>query len=697
MSEESKGKILKLRQELETYEKSYRLDNLSLISDFDYDMLMRELIALENAYPEYEDANSISKRIGSDLAKGFKKIEHLSPMLSLDNVFSYEEFCDFDTRLKKVLGVSEDLEYCIEPKIDGVGLSLLYKDGLLLQALTRGDGKVGEDITANIGIIEGIVSRLNTENPPELIEIRGEVFMQAKEFERLNKLREDEGKSLYANPRNLTSGTVKLLDKKELVKRKLNAIFYFVGASKGFELDKQSDLGSILHSWNLSPLNYSKTALGAKAAYAKILELDEERVKFPFDTDGAVIKLNNTSLWEQAGFTVKFPRWAVAYKYKSQRAITTIRDITLQVGRTGVLTPVAELEKVFLSGSSVSRATLHNAEEIKRKDIRIGDKVLIEKAGEIIPAVVEVVEKDKRSEESKDFVFPENCPVCGTKLLRDDGEVYWRCPNYDCSEQVKRRLEHFASKPCMDIDGLGFANVEKLFDAKLITKPSDIYYLTKEKLLGLDKFQEKSAQNLIEAIKESKSKELYRLIFALGIFNVGEKIARDLARHFKTMQTLSVASKEELSAIDGIGEIVAISIRQYFSHEDNLSMINTLKELGLNFKAEEANSAILAGKIFVITGTLPTLKRTQAKDLIEKNGGVTSGSVSKNTTYLLCGENAGSKLEQAKKHNMQVLSEEEFLGIISKNTQEEVLEEVEEVSKEVLQTKQADQQLDLGL
>ncbi len=509
--------------------------------------------------------------------------------------------------------------------------------------------------------------------------------MLGQEFDRLNALREQEGKSLFANPRNLTSGTVKLLDRGELLKRKLNSIFYFVGASVGFELNKQSDLNALLQDWGLSPVNFSKVAVGAEEAYAKILELDEQRITFPFDTDGAVIKLNDTSLWESAGFTVKFPRWAVAYKYKSQRAITKIKDITLQVGRTGVLTPVAELEKVFLSGSSVSRATLHNAEEIKRKDIRVGDKVLIEKAGEIIPAVVEVVEKEGRSPESKDFAFPENCPVCGTELLRE--EVYWRCPNYHCTEQVKRRLEHFASKPCMDIDGLGFAMVEKLFNAKLIENPSDIYKLKKEDLLGLDKVQEKSAQNLISAIQASKSQELYRLIFSLGIFNVGEKIARDLARTFKSLDKLANATKEALSEIDGIGDIVAVSIRQYFSHQENLDMIVLLESAGLNFETESAMSAKLEGKVFVLTGTLPSLKRNQAKDLIEKNGGTTSSSISKNTDYLLCGEKAGSKLEQAKKLEVQVLSEDEFLAMLADVDSQKVEAE----------NPPSDPQLDLGL
>lgn len=687
----AKNRILELRNLLEKYERAYRIDNAPLVSDIEYDALMHELVRLEKVFPQYDSPDSISKRVGSDLGDDFEKVKHLSPMLSLDNVFSIQELREFDSRLKKALQIDEtqELEYNIEPKIDGAGISLVYKNGVLLRALTRGDGETGEDITENIGIIKGIAQVLNTPTPPALLEIRGEVYMTRAEFERLcaekeaqnaakkqknqsdffeqaqnTDLPEKPQKRAYANPRNLTAGTMKLLDKTQLEKRELESVFYFIAKAEGFELDFQSSLPNTLKSWGLSPLLWSQKVVGVDAAYSAIMQLDEIRAKFPFDTDGAVIKLNDCSLWQKAGFTAKSPRWATAWKYKSQRAITTLKKITLQVGRTGAITPVAELESVFLSGSTVSRATLHNADELARKDIREGDKVLIEKAGEIIPAVIEVVDKDLRGANSQPFKFPEYCPVCNTKLVRDQGQAVWRCPNFFCPDRIKRALEHFASRDCMDIEGLGGAVVEKLVSANLVKFPSDIYSLKKSDLLGLDNIKEKSAQNLINAIEQSKNRDLPRLLFAIGIFNIGEKTAKDLAAKFGSLDNIKNATKEELLAVDGVGEVLVDSITAFFADPHNLEQVEKLRQAGVNFL--NRTKPVLdkfKGSTFVLTGTLQSMQRSKAKALIESLGGKVSASVSAKTSYVVCGENSGSKKTEAEKLGVKILSEAEFLKL----------------------------------
>jgi len=694
MNEESaKNEIAKLSAELKHYDYLYRIKNAPEISDSEYDLKVKQLAELESKYPEFALEDSPTKKVSSDLDKSFKQVEHLSPMLSLDNTFSLDELRKFDTRLKKILNTTGDLEYQIEPKIDGAGISLVYENGKLVRALTRGNGKIGEDITRNIKIIKGIAQKLSGENLPSLVELRGEVYMTREEFVRISKVKEEEHiskqqelfesgntkktsakKKTYANPRNLAAGTMKLLDEKELLKRNLESIFYFVGESKKFSLRKQSDLKDSLKKWGISAMPWNAVAVGVDAVYEKILELDKLRSEFPFDTDGAVIKLNDTSLWELAGMTEKAPRWAIAWKYDAVRTITKLNAITLQIGRTGAITPVAELEPVFLSGSTVSRATLHNADEILRKDIRVGDDVLIEKAGEIIPAIIQVENKNLRSENSVPFEFPKNCPVCNTLLVRDESEAVYRCPNSNCPEQVKRRIEHFASRNCMDIEGFGEALVEKLFEKDLIKSQADIYKITKEDLLSLENFGEKSADNILSAISKSKEQDLWRVIFGLGIFNVGEKIAKDLADVFGTLESLASASYETLIAIGNIGEEIANSVLKFFSNQENMILIDTLKKSGVNFKNKTVKSSELSNTTFVITGTLDSLSREGAKSLIEKHGGRVSSSVSKETTYLLAGKEAGSKLKKAQELNIKILTESEFLSMIKPDSKQDQME-----------------------
>ena len=687
-----KNQIAKLRAQIAEHERLYRIENAPVISDDDFDLLVRQLKELEAKYPQYADESSPSRIVGNDLSGAFVAVEHLSPMKSLDNVFNSLELEEFDSRLHKTIGLGGDFMYCVEPKIDGAGISAVYENGKLVRLLTRGDGTKGDDITRNAFVLRNLPMRLTGTNVPSLLEIRGEAYMTRAEFDRLsaaaisknseaqNSIPDNSRKSPYANPRNLAAGTLKLLDKNVLEQRNLQVIFYSFGAVEGFTLRRQSELAEILRNWGVPSFSWTKLAQGPHGAFERICELEEVRADFPYNTDGAVVKLDDCSLYPRAGMTSHAPRWAVAWKYRAERANTKLKSITLQVGRTGAVTPVAELEPVFISGTTVSRATLHNADNISEKDIRVGDTVVIEKAGEIIPAVLEVV-KELRPQSAVPYEFPQNCPECGSRLVRY-GAIY-RCTNLSCPSQVRGRIAHFASRSCMDIQGLGISAVDKVVETLGVKDPADLYKLTLGDLLRLENFKEKSAGNLLSSIEASKNRELWRLIFALGILEIGEQFAKDLARKYGTLDALMEAPLEDLESNQGFGSrskkkdadssggsVRALSIRAFFDDPNNRALIERLRAAGLNFGSKSpsnvsAGSLPLSGKIFVFTGTLQSMGRAKAKEIVESLGGRSASDVSKSTDFLVSdGKIDGSKAAKAREYGTRVLSENEFLKMV---------------------------------
>jgi len=703
---EAKAAIESLRREIERHERLYRVENAPEISDEKFDDMLKELKRLEWLFPQFDAEDSPTKKIGVDFSEGFEKIPHLSAMLSLDNTFSAEELCEFDARLKKLLSAQEDLVYALEPKIDGAGISAVYENGALTRLLTRGDGETGDDITRNLPLLPSIPRKLQGDDIPELLEIRGEAYMTRAEFERVRseKLRsealkkearaskkrqknaedalidespaapqmptEDEPQARgYANARNLTAGTLKLLDFASVPKRRLEAAFYSIGKISGLKnpMQKHSQLVGMLKAWGLPHLAWTLNARGAQEVIKDIERLDEERKHFGYATDGAVIKLDDIEQQRLAGWTAKAPRWAIAWKYRPERALTEVLSIDLQVGRTGAVTPVANVRRVEVSGTYVSRATLHNADEIARKDIRVGDTVLIEKAGEIIPAVIEVV-KELRKKNSAPFAFPAACPECGTPLTRPEGEAVYRCPNFECPAQIVERLIHFASRDCMDIEGMGEKLCIQLYKNGLIKTPADIYKLKREDLDCLESFKEKKTQNLLNAIEESKSRELWRLIFALGIREVGERSAKDFAARFENLDALAKTKPEDLLGIDGVGERLCQNVLDFFESAHTVKLIEELRAAGLDFakvsKARVAAANPLYGKSCALTGTLASLKRDAAKNILETFGARIASDVSGNTDYLIAGEKGGSKLKKAEALGVKILSEEDFLKLV---------------------------------
>jgi DNA ligase (NAD+) len=679
------ARIESLRKEIEHHNDLYYRQQSPEISDKEFDLLLKELQKLEADYPLFASPSSPTKHVGDDSISGFETVAHRVPMQSLDNTYNKEELLAFDERLKKLFEI-ESIPYFVEPKIDGLAMSLRYDSGKLVQAVTRGNGTTGDDVTRNIRLIESLPKELKGNNIPESIDIRGEVFMTYAEFERINAeritinkerekentLREKEGKapikllSLYANPRNLASGTVKLLDSQIVSERKLEIILYGVGHCEPSIFEQQSELTKTFQTWGLPTATHCWQVNGIEEAWNAIEELDARRHEFPYPTDGAVIKVNPFALQELAGQTSKAPRWAIAYKYNAEQAETTLNQITIQIGRTGTLTPVAELEPVQLAGTTVSRATLHNEDEIARKDIRIGDTVIVEKAGEIIPAVVRVV-SEKRSSKSIPYSFADHVKELGIDAERVEGQAAWKLIGKEPPEQLCRRLTHFAARTAMDIEGLGKAVVKQLVDKGYVSRIDDIYTITFDQLLTLDKFKEKSAQNLIDAIEKSKTQELWRFIHGLGIPHVGAQMAKDLAKTFRSIDKVMEADEETLNNIEGVGSIVAQSIRAYAEQPEHIEMLAHLQDLGVNSTPPEetdASEQIFAGKTFVITGTLPSMGRTEAKALIERYGGKASGSVSKKTDYLLAGEAAGSKLAKAESLGIKIISEAELKNML---------------------------------
>ncbi|MCH8476109.1 MAG: NAD-dependent DNA ligase LigA [Opitutales bacterium] len=662
---EAKERVVRLREDLQRHDELYYRQNSPEISDQEYDRLKKELAELEERFPSLQDTNSPTRQVGDDRAEGFETYRHREPMMSLDNTYSEEELKSFFQRVQKLFP-SKNCAFLVEPKLDGVAVSLTYEKGRLVRAVTRGNGVEGDNITKNVQTIEEIPHRLAGSGWPEVMEVRGEIFMTFAEFSRINAEREKNGQALYANPRNLAAGTVKLLDAREVAQRDLQIVLYGLGYLSDEVFAEQAKIAPKLWEWGLPVADWTHLAGDFEEAWNAIQELDELRRTLPFPTDGAVLKLNDRDLQREAGATAKAPRWAIAYKFSAEQAETVVEEIVVQVGRTGAVTPVANLRPVLLAGTTVSRATLHNRDEIERKDVRLGDTVVVEKAGEIIPAVVRVV-IDKRPQESEPYAFPTHCPECGTELVRLPGEAATRCPNLSCPAQVRRRLRHFASRVCLDIEGLGEAVVDQLVDRGMVKDLADLYDLQAEDLERLEKFARKSSENLVRAIDQSREKELWRLVHGLGIQHVGATAAKDLVRHFKSLDRLANADESELAELHGVGDVMARSIVTYFANEQNRELLARLKARGLKWEegddGKETTNGPLQGKTFVLTGTLPHHTREEATALIEKAGGKVTSSVTKKTDYLLAGTDAGSKLTKAQKLGITIIEENDLLKL----------------------------------
>ncbi len=655
--------IIRLRKEIAEHDRLYYKDALPEIDDQAYDRLKVELAELEAAMPEFNSDTSPTQSVGDDRLDAFESYRHRKPMLSLDNTYNTDELIDFGQRLFKRFP-RKSLTYLVEPKIDGVAVSLTYEYGKLIRAVSRGNGVEGDDITPNVRGIRGLPESIA--NAPETLEVRGEIYMRHSEFERINSEREAQGQALYANPRNLAAGTIKLLDAAEARNRQLDIVLYGIGACEPRNyFTAQSEIQENLKNWHFPVLEKYWLANGIEDAWKCIEELDRIRPKFTYPTDGAVVKLDDFMLQEEAGYTSKAPRWAIAYKFEAEREETLLKEISLQIGRTGVVTPVAILEPVQLAGTTVSRATLHNEDEIQRKDIRAGDTVLVQKAGEIIPQILSV-NLDKRPADSQPFSFEKHLKTLGLEAEREPSQAAWRIISKDDPIRQQRSLQHFASRACMDIENLGTAVIEQIVARGLVKNLADLYSLTEAQLLDLDKFAEKSAKNLISALEVSKRRELWQLIHGLGIPHVGKQSAKDLEAKFNSLEAIASATEESLEAIDGIGSIMAQSIHAWFADVDNRILIEQLKAHGLNFNSarQEDGTGILAGKTVVLTGSLPTLSRDEATQMIEAAGGRTSSSVSKKTDFVLAGEATGTKYVKAKKLKVSILDERAFRELL---------------------------------
>lgn len=654
-------KIRTLTEKLLYYSRKYYVDDAPEISDYTYDQLLRELKALEEQYPQFKQPVSPTDRVGGEALKEFSQVVHTVPMESLQDAFSYEEIRAFDQRVKEVF---PDAEYVVEPKIDGLSVSLRYENGVFVEGATRGDGQVGEDVTQNLKTIRDIPLTL-PEKIPSLL-VRGEVYMPKASFEKLNEERDREMQPLFANPRNAAAGSLRQLDSKITARRKLRVFIFNLQAAEGFSFETHN---RILHE--IQRLGFPVTP-GFQSfrdiddVFREIEKLGEKRAELPYEIDGAVIKVNQLAQREKLGRTSKFPKWAIAFKYPPEQKMTKILDIAVNVGRTGVLTPLAVLEPVSVAGSIISRATLHNRDFIREKDIRIGDTVMIQKAGDIIPEVVSVDLK-KRPETAEIFEMPNVCPSCGEVVSADSDSPFIRCINSECPAQLMKNIVHYVSKDAMDIDGLGISQIERFISEGLVHTPADLYLLRKENIMNLDRFGEKSAENIIGAIERSKTQNLDRLIYALGIREVGRKAGKILAASFQTMDSLAGASSEQLTDIPDIGPVTADYITGYFANPGNLDLIRRLSEAGVNMTYQVSEQTkIFEGKIFVLTGTLSRYTREEASSLIESRGGKVSGSVSRKTTFVVAGEKSGSKAAKAKDLGISILTEEEFETMLSK-------------------------------
>lgn len=658
---QSAARIKDLRDEIKYHEKKYYVDNEPQISDYEFDQLVKELGRLEGRFPELVTPESPTQRVGEKPVEGFPTVRHKLPMLSMDNVYSVRELEEFEQRVRKLLP-GQQIEYVAELKIDGLGISILYRGGKYVQAVTRGDGVQGDDATANVKTIKSLPLVIPDARE---VEVRGEIYLPFESFQKINREREAKEEALFANPRNAASGSIRLLDPKEVASRKLDVFLYSIHI-EGAELASQwENLQTIKKlGFKINPHSRLCRTLGEVVDFWG--EWTEKRDSLDYDADGVVIKVNSTGQRQALGVTSKFPRWAISFKFPARQATTRLNGIVVQVGRTGALTPVAELEPVRLSGITISRATLHNEDEIKRKDIRIGDYVLIERSGDVIPKIVGPM-KERRTGREKIFVMPTRCPVCHSEAFRPEGEAIARCTNPSCPAKLRESLLHFAARRAMTIEGLGEALVDQLLEKKLVRSIPDIYALKYDGLVDLERMGPKSSENLLDEIQKSKSNDIARLIFALGIRHVGERLAQTLAAHFRGIDMLAAAGVEELTAVEDVGPVVAESIAFFFKQPENRDLLRKLKAAGLNFaakKGEAKGDQPLAGKTFVLTGGLDRFSRDEAKDAIERRGGTVTDSVSKKTTYLVVGKEPGSKLAKAQKLGITILNEKEFSKLI---------------------------------
>lgn len=657
--EEAKIQVKELREKLEYYAKKYYDEDKPEITDYEYDMMMNRLKALEKEFPELITEDSLTQKVGGHVKEGFKEVVHEVPLQSLQDVFSFEELQEFDNRItNKAKEENEEVRYVVETKIDGLSMALEYVDGIFVRGATRGNGLIGEDVTDNLRTIKSIPKVLKK---PETITVRGEVFIGTKEFEKLNEEQEILGKSLFANARNAAAGSVRQLNSKITAERPLDIYIFNVQKWDKNPYNSHYDQLNYLEElgFNVNPVRI--LCKNQKEVEEAIKKIGEDREKLSFGIDGAVVKVDSLTFREKLGTTAKTPRWAIAYKYPPEAKETILKDIVCQVGRTGVITPMAILEPVKVAGSTISKTTLHNEDFIKEKGLKIGDTVVIQKQGDVIPEVIKVVE-EKRTGKEIDFSMPTICPVCGAPAVRQDGEAATRCIGIECPAQLLRSIVHFVSKEGMDIDGLGYKIVEQLIEKGLIKNIADIYSLTLEEIASLKKNGKKFAENLIDSIEKSKEQDLFHLITALGIRQVGTKAAKVLAKKYRTMENLQNATFESLAKTDDVGEITANNIIEFFSQEQTKDTLQKLSEAGVNMEVleEESLDNRFEGKTFVLTGTLEKYTRQEASDLIEKYGGKVSSSVSKKTTYVLAGEEAGSKLTKAQELGIVILTESEF-------------------------------------
>jgi len=656
---EAKKEIKKLREQINYHNYKYYVENNPVVSDYEYDKLLKKLEKFELEYPDLVTSDSPTQRVGEEPLEGFKTVEHKVPMLSLANTYNYDELRNFDDRVKKYV---LDVEYVVEPKIDGAGVALLYENGVLVRGATRGDGVRGDDITQNLKTIHSIPLKLYGDILKN-VEVRGEVYMSLSGFKKYNRKQSEKEGIVFANPRNAAAGSLRQLDSRIVAERPLDSFIYFVSYNDKDLKTHENALDALKKAgFRTNPLAKKVKDIEEAINYCK--KLEEIRESLDYEVDGAVIKVNSLDQHKILGRTSKNPRWAISYKFTAKQSTTRLNDIAIQVGRTGTLTPVAILEPVEVGGVTVSRATLHNFDELKRKDIRIGDTVLIERSGDVIPQVVKSI-KEKRTGVEKRKIIPKKCPVCGTEVLRAEGEVAVRCPNKNCSARLKWRIRYFASRDAMDIDHLGESTIDKLLEEGLVDNIADLYFLKKEDILKLEGFKEKSAQNLFDSIEKSKKQDLSRLIYSLGIRHVGKYAAQLLAAKYNSIDELAKASSEELKEIYGLGEKSADAIATFFATDENIQLINKLKEIGVKTKEERKKDLPLHGKKFVFTGGLVSLTRPEASDLVKQMGGIVGSSVGKDIDYVVVGESPGSKYEKAKKLNLNIISEDEFKKLVS--------------------------------
>jgi len=667
ISEKELKAYKKLVEKINYFARMYYVLDKPEISDAEYDILFDRLLQTEKEYPEIVAGDSPSQRVGGEPLPQFETVAHRIKMLSLQKALTNIDFVEFDERVKKGLGASEDIEYVVEPKLDGLAVELVYKNGIFVLGSTRGDGSRGENITQNLKTIKTIPLKLSAETSKKypLLEVRGEVIIRRSDFNKLNAKMEIEEDPLFVNPRNAAAGSLRQLDSKITANRPLKFIAYGISATDLSDLNSQMDVIELLRSEYFPVNNYLTLARGIDNVSDHFDKLSKVRPDLNYEIDGMVIKVNDFESQIKLGEISRAPRWAVAWKFMAERVITRIKDIEFSVGRTGAITPVAKLEPIFVSGATVSNASLHNEDEINQLDVRIGDNVIIQRAGDVIPDIIRVVDKSKRDGTEKEITFPKTCPSCGEKISRPEGEAAWRCFNLSCPAQIIERIFHFASNSAMEIDGLGDKLATQLVEKKFITDPADLYYLKKEDLLTLDLMADKRAQNLLDAIKNSKTRELPRIIVALGIIGVGETVALILAEFFEDFEKLKSAKLDELNEIAGIGPIIAKSIIEYFSNSGNQKMIEKMRKAGVVFALykTEYKSTKLIGKTFVITGTL-SRPRDYFKKLIINAGGKVTSTISKKTDYLLAGEKAGSKLDKAKKLGVDIIDENEFGSLL---------------------------------